>query len=169
MTIRNDNQTPRYTITGEKVILVNELTGNIHATGEVKVAFLDTQPLSFDFLTAKSIEQTCRLLEELQLSGKYKIETYEPRPEIERHINRFFANPRTGFLIFGESGVGKTNVLAHLCRQLLSDRQVVLFYSGFDFFDELNIEQRILKDCGSLHRIPSLKEFFDSLDSLNLR
>lgn len=167
MTTQSDSQAPRYTIKGDKVVLVNELTGDIHVTGEVKVTFLDTQPLSFDFLTARSIEQTRRLLEELQVSDKYNVETYEPRPEIERHINRFFASPRTGLLIFGESGIGKTNVLAHLCRQLLSDRQVVLFYSGFDFFDELNIEQRILKDCGSLHRIPSLREFFDTLDSLN--
>jgi tetratricopeptide (TPR) repeat protein len=118
-------------------------------------------------LTAKSTVQSHRLLKDVQSLGRYNAKTYEPRPEIERHINHFLASPQTGLVIFGESGVGKTNVLTHLCQQLLNDGQVVLFYNGLDFTDNLNVEQRILEDCGCMHKIPSLRELLATLDTLN--
>lgn len=155
-----------YIIQGGKVVIAKDV-GVIHTTGDVTVAFLDTQPISFDYLTVKSSTQVRRLLDELQLSGRYNAETYEPRPEIEQHINRFLASPKVGLFIFGESGVGKSNVLAHLCQQLCDDGQVVLFYEGSDFFDDLNVEQRILKDCDCVHKTPSLASLLETLNTLN--
>lgn len=117
-------------------------------------------------LAAKSAIQAGRLLGEVQLSGRYNIETYEPRVALERDINHFLVSHQTGLLIVGEAGVGKTNVLTHLCQRLLNDRQVVLFYTGLDFKDNVNVEQRLLEDCGCMHRIPSLGELLETLDSL---
>lgn len=156
-----------YIIQGGKVVLVNELRGDIRATGDVTVAFLDAQPISFDYLAGKSASQVRRLLDELQSSGRYNVQAYEPRPEIERHISRFLASPKIGLLIFGESGVGKSNVLTHLCQQLCDGGHVVLFYEGSDFFEDLDVEQRILKDCDCVHKIPSLAALLETLNALN--
>lgn len=155
-----------YIIQGGKVVIADQV-GVIQTTGDVTVAFLDTQPVSFDYLAVKSATQVLRLLDELQSSGRYNAEAYEPRPEIEQHINHFLASPKVGLLIFGESGVGKSNVLTHLCQQLCNDGQVVLFYEGSDFFDDLNVEQRILKDCDCVHKTPSLASLLETLNTLN--
>jgi len=154
-------------IEGRNVVVIKDWQkGDLNISGGATVAFLGTQPLNFDYLTAKAF-QVHRLLKDVQLSGRYNAETYESRPGIERHINHFLVSPQTGLVIFGDSGVGKTNVLAHLCQQLLNDGQVVLFYNGLDFKDNLNVEQRILEDCGCMHKIPSLRELLATLDTLN--
>ncbi len=156
-----------YIIQGGKVVLVNELRGDIRATGDVTVAFLDTQSISFDYLAVKSATQARRLLDEMQSSGRYNAETYEPRPDIERHFNQFLASAKVGLLISGESGVGKSNVLTRLCQQLYNSGQVVFFYEGSDFFDDLNVEQRILKDCDCVHKSHSLPALLETLNELN--
>ncbi len=140
-----------YSIYAGKVVVAKEILGGIHATGDITVISPDTQTINFDYLITKSANQTRRLLDEMQLSGRYSLEVYESRPEIEQHIKRFLSSSKAGLFISGESGVGKSNLLTHLCQQLRADRQVVLFYAGSDFFDDLNVEQRVLKDCGCIH------------------
>jgi len=54
-----------YIIQGGKVVFVSELKGDIRATGDVTVAFLDTQPINLDYLAVKSATQVHRLLDEL--------------------------------------------------------------------------------------------------------
>jgi len=167
MTDESVQPSPHYHIEGGKVVVVKELTGDIQAAGDVTIAFLDNQSVNLDYLFTKSTLQVRRLLSELELSNRYTPATYEPRIEVEQQIQNFLASPKSGLLIFGESGVGKSSVLAHLCQQLRDSGQIILFYLGSDFFDDLNVEQRILKDSGYAHTIPSLAELLDKLNRLS--
>jgi tetratricopeptide (TPR) repeat protein len=155
-------QSPKpYVIRGGKVVLVQNMYGNIYVT--------DLQDVNFDSLTKQSGTQVGRLLKEWQTStsAHYHPEFYESRSEVERHITRFLAGPQPGMFIFGESGVGKSHVLTHLCLQLRENNQVVLLYTGFDFFDDTDVEQRILKDCGCVSQQVSLAGLLETLNALN--
>lgn len=166
MTDESVQPSPHYHIEGGKVVVVKELTGDIQATGDVTIAFLDNQSIHLNYLRTKSTTQVRRLLGELELSNRYSRAAYEPRIEVEQQIQNFQSSPKSGLLIFGESGVGKSSVLAHLCQQLRDSGQIVLLYFGSDFFDDLNVEQRILKDSGYAHKIPSLAELLNKLNTL---
>lgn len=142
------------------------LVENRHVTSS-----LNTSPVNFDHLINKSVNQIHRLLNKLQPSAvfPYDAEMYEPRAEIEQYITRFLVGSQPGMFVFGESGTGKSNLLAHLCLQLRDNDQMVLLYTGSDFFNDMDVEQRILKDCGCVPQYVSLTALLETLNTRNER
>ena len=73
------------------------------------------------------------------LTGKYDADVYFPRTTIEAQINRFLdEDDSTGFVVVGDSGVGKTNLLCDLTNRRVQDHtnDIVLFFNCADFSRE---------------------------------
>src|ERR1044072_730243 len=64
-----------------------------------------------------------------QLNQKYQDRLYVNRLEPERLFDRFFRSDKKLFLILGESGSGKTNLMCHLAQSSAS-RQPTIFVAG---------------------------------------
>ncbi|MCB8978561.1 MAG: ATP-binding protein [Ardenticatenaceae bacterium] len=68
------------------------------------------------------------------LRKKYDAALYVPREETQAEVESFLASDKTGFLIVGDSGVGKTNLLCDLAATILENGAIVSFEvcSAFD-------------------------------------
>lgn len=85
--------------------------------------------LSWERLFELCHKQTERLLETMKID-KYDSNLYEPRRIIEGKLDQFISGEKSLFLLIGDSGIGKTNVLCHLAQKYLKEGCPVLFYSG---------------------------------------
>ncbi|MCW4048247.1 MAG: DUF4062 domain-containing protein, partial [Candidatus Bathyarchaeota archaeon] len=59
----------------------------------------------------------------------YDIELYVKRAMLEQRLALFLRSPRTAFVLIGDSGIGKTNLLCSLVQDHIGTH-VVLFYNG---------------------------------------
>ena len=59
----------------------------------------------------------------------YNIELYVKRAMLEQGLGLFFRGPRTAFVLIGDSGIGKTNLLCSFVQEHIGT-DVVLFYNG---------------------------------------
>jgi len=89
----------------------------------------------------------------------YSRELYEERTEMERRFLEFRESDKMGFIVIGESGYGKTNLLCHLVEEMRND-DLVLFYRGLSI--KPNIKDQLMDD---LSLIPEYRSttFFDAL------
>ncbi|MFL6257683.1 MAG: hypothetical protein ACJ74T_21980 [Pyrinomonadaceae bacterium] len=91
--------------------------------------------------------------------GIYLPEVYVPRRAVEDELEKFLVNERAGFLLLGESGIGKTSLLCHTASRLAGRSFVTLYYPAADLdFDTL--EEQILSD---LALEGTLDELLDSM------
>ena len=101
--------------------------------------------------TLKDKVDRCTLDTLQRLKEKYYArELYVERTEVEKRFIEFRASDKTGFIVIGESGYGKTNLLCHLVEDL-QENDLVLFYRGW--FIKPNIKEQLLDDlCPSPKR-----------------
>ncbi|HMQ31899.1 MAG TPA: protein kinase [Chloroflexaceae bacterium] len=79
--------------------------------------------------------------------GPYLPEVYVPRPEVEPELAAFLAGPSGALLLLGDSGVGKTCLLAHWAEGLRDAGDAVLFYRcGGSLGPE--VDREIARDLG---------------------
>jgi GTPase SAR1 family protein len=99
---------------------------------------------TWEYLLKTSRQQTGRFIEELK--KEYLPNLYCNRHSIEKEVGNFLESDKTGLIIIGDSGVGKSTLLCHLAENLLNkDENLVLFYScGHSL--TLDIETEIVKD-----------------------
>jgi len=69
--------------------------------------------------------------------AKYIPELYEPRQKLEAELQAFFSSDAPGFVILGDSGMGKTSALCHLALSGADIDPPFLFYRGFDLESSL--------------------------------
>jgi len=63
---------------------------------------------------------------------KYQRQVYLQRAEADGHYQAFLQSDRAGFLVVGDSGTGKTNLLCHWVEEALRSQDIVLFYNCAD-------------------------------------
>jgi hypothetical protein len=98
-----------------------------------------------DALRARAAKVTSPFIDAQVQHGIYLPEVYVPRRAVEDELDKFLSNERAGFLLLGESGIGKTSLLCHTASQLARRSFVTLYYSAADLdFDSL--DGRILSD-----------------------
>lgn len=81
----------------------------------------------------------------------YDNELYVPRAELEYELDNFLASEKSGFLLIGNSGAGKTNSLSALTANLKQQEHVVFFYDlgssvRQNIFDEISDDLETTKD-----------------------
>ena len=103
---------------------------------------------SWSYLLDLARQQASRYLEYVQSTTggrKYIPAIYCGRERVEEKLDSFLTSDRTGLILVGDSGVGKTNLLCHLAERLLEDGDVTLLYNCAGSL-ALDIESEIRKD-----------------------
>jgi tetratricopeptide (TPR) repeat protein len=77
---------------------------------------------------------------------RYIPQVYFPRKEMESELETFLMGSKSGFLLLGESGIGKTNLLCHKVDEWRERGEIVLFYAGHQLNPDEPMEQRLLSD-----------------------
>jgi hypothetical protein len=98
---------------------------------------------------------------------KYQTRVYLQRAEVEGHFAGFLNGEQTGFLIVGDSGTGKTNVLCHLTEERLKGADIVLFYNCAELpvGEGLNLGQVVAKHLGEEADFATLLDWLDRIRS----
>ena len=65
---------------------------------------------------------------------------------MESELEAFLKGSKSGFLLLGESGIGKTNLLCHKVDEWRERGEIVLFYAGHQLNPDEPMEQRLLSD-----------------------
>ena len=79
-------------------------------------------------------------------SRRYIPQVYFPRKAMEGELETFLKGNKSGFLLLGESGIGKTNLLCRKVDEWLERGEIVLFYAGHQLSPDEPMEQRLLSD-----------------------
>lgn len=127
--------------------------------------------------SSQSFHQLRRYEEE-----KYDQKVYLPRELVDREYREFLKNGKNGFLIVGDSGTGKTNLLCNLVEEAQRvGKDIVLFYNCGEMpgHEELNLGDVIARQIGGyenfdvlLKEIPRIQgkdtgQFLLVLDAIN--
>jgi len=88
----------------------------------------------------------------------YTRELYVERTEIEKRFLEFAESDKIGFIVVGESGYGKTNLLCHLVEKMRMDN-LVLFYRGW--WTKPSIRDQLLDDLSPSPEYRSATSFDD--------
>ncbi len=113
----------------------------------VAIKVLTRETLSLDALRAAARRATDESLDALVASGKYLREVAMDRPELEVHIDALEEGAARGLLFGGESGIGKSTLLARLVERWSAAGDVVLFYRASALSDP-DLAARVVRDLG---------------------
>ena len=108
---------------------------------------LDARKLNLDTLKSATQFISDRALEALTQSGKYLRDASVKRPDLQAHLDTFEAGRYTGFLLGGESGIGKSTLLAQWVEERLAQGDAVAFYRASALSD-VHVGKRLLRDLG---------------------
>jgi tetratricopeptide (TPR) repeat protein len=101
-----------------------------------------TYPVLYE--RARNLSEVC-LVENIR-ARRYIPQVYFPRKAMEGELETFLKGNKSGFLLLGESGIGKTNLLCHKVDEWRDRGEIVLFYAGHKLNPDEPIEQRLLSD-----------------------
>jgi GTPase SAR1 family protein len=119
------------------------LSENEQITKDIRQPKMPVYP--WEYLLKNSKQQIGKFIEELK-GKEYLPKLYCDRHSIEKEIRHFLGSDKTGLIITGDSGVGKSTLLCHLAENMLNEeKNVVLFYScGHSLTPDIKTE--IIKD-----------------------
>lgn len=89
---------------------------------------LDINDATLGIVNERARRVTHPFLEAQLRHGIYIPQAYQSRLSIDTELEKFFANDHTAFLLLGESGIGKTNLLCHWADQLFQRNIPTLYY-----------------------------------------
>ena len=101
---------------------------------------------SYPTLYERASAQSELWLSENIRARRYIPQVYFPRKEMESELETFLKGSKSGFLLLGESGIGKTNLLCHKVDEWRERGEIVLFYAGHQLNPDEPMEQRLLSD-----------------------
>jgi hypothetical protein len=117
------------------------------ARKRVSVKVLTRENLTLDALRLAASRVSDRALDTLVASGKFLREVVVDRPDLEQLIRQAELSDTRGMLVGGESGIGKSTLLAQLVERWRAAGDVVLFYRG-SALEDAQLGQRVMRDLG---------------------
>jgi tetratricopeptide (TPR) repeat protein len=111
----------------------------------------EVEKLVKDMKSYPTLYERARAQSELWLSEnirarRYIPQVYFPRKAMEGELETYLKGSKSGFLLLGESGIGKTNLLCHKVDEWRERGEIVLFYAGHQLNPDEPMEQRLLSD-----------------------
>ncbi len=128
----------------------------LYADKEVPLEPITLSHLSYPALYERARRQSETWLAENLAARRYIPQVYYPRHEIEAELERFVGGDKTGFLLLGEAGIGKTNLLCHQVEAGRARGEPVLFYAGHQLQAGEDLETRLLRDLHLAGDFPQL-------------
>ncbi|MDW8027854.1 MAG: tetratricopeptide repeat protein [Armatimonadota bacterium] len=112
---------------------------------------ISVSQLTYPILYERSSRQSEIWLHENIVARRYIPQVYHPRKEMESELEAFLKGSKTGFLLLGEAGIGKTNLLCRKVEEWRERGEIVLFYAGHQLpaSSEGNVQllkERIMQD-----------------------
>jgi hypothetical protein len=120
-----------------------------------------TQDISQQILKDNAARATELFLRAQIRQGLYLPEIYIPRATLEHELDNFLSGNSTAFLLLGQSGIGKTNVLCNWATRIAANNVSVLLLSGATL-DASALEDSLLSSLGLSGSFGSLVEMLDT-------
>jgi hypothetical protein len=113
---------------------------------QMDVEWADTKNLTLDTLNAIGNHISATGIQALIASAKYLREATIPRQDLNELLDSFSYGDFNGFVLGGESGIGKSTLLAQKTEEWQADGHMVTFYRG-SALNQSDIASKFLRDC----------------------
>ncbi len=116
------------------------------AQKQMDVEWADTKNLTLDTLHSIGKHISASGIQALIASAKYLREATIPRQDLNELLDSFSYGDFNGFVLGGESGIGKSTLLAQKTEEWQADGHMVAFYRG-SALNQSDIANKFLRDC----------------------
>ncbi|MBM3418185.1 MAG: tetratricopeptide repeat protein [Bacteroidetes bacterium] len=133
------------------------------AQKQLEVEWVSTNNLTIEMMHAIGTQISANGIQALISSGKYLREASVPRQELNEMFDSFSYGIFNGFVLGGESGIGKSTLLAQKTEEWQAAGNMVCFYRGSSL-NQSDISNKFLRDCAL--KISYLEDFLSLLDPI---
>ncbi len=116
------------------------------AQKQMDIEWADTKNLTLDTLHAIGKHISASGIQALIASAKYLREATIPRQDLNELLDSFSFGDLNGFVLGGESGIGKSTLLAQKSEEWQVEGHMVTFYRG-SALNRSDIANKFLRDC----------------------
>ena len=113
---------------------------------QFQVEWADAKNISLEILHAIGTHISAASIQALVTSGKYLREATIPRQDLNEMLDSFCYGTYNGFVLGGESGIGKSTLLAQKTEEWQAAGNMVAFYRG-SALNQSDIANKFLRDC----------------------
>ena len=135
------------------------------AQKQMDVEMVDEKNLSIEILHSLGKHISYNAIQELITSGKYLREATVERQDLNEYLDSFCSSTFNGFVLGGESGIGKSTLLAKKTELWQDEGHMVIFYRG-SALNQTDIASKFLRDCAL--KLNYLEDFLSVVDKLFL-
>ena len=129
----------------------------------IEVKVLDPRKVNLETLKTAANRVTHESINKLVSSGKYLREATVGRPDLEEHMANYEAGDYRGFILGGDTGIGKSTLFARYVEERQAKEDVVLFYRASALVST-DLSSRILRNMGAKNMF--FEDFLSLLDDL---
>jgi len=133
------------------------------AQKEIDVEIVDEKNLSIEILHSLGKHISSNSIQALINSGKYLREATVERQDLNELLDSFCSSTFNGFVLGGESGIGKSTLLAQKTELWQEEGHMVVFYRG-SAMNQTDIASKFLRDCAL--KLNYLEEFLSLTDKV---
>lgn len=133
------------------------------AQKEIDVEIVDEKNLSIEILHSLGKHISSNSIQALINSGKYLREATVERQDLNELLDSFCSSTFNGFVLGGESGIGKSTLLAQKTELWQDEGHMVVFYRG-SALNQTDIASKFLRDCAL--KLNYLEEFLSLVDNV---
>jgi tetratricopeptide (TPR) repeat protein len=135
------------------------------AQKQMDVEMVDEKNLSIEILHSLGKHISYNAIQALITSGKYLREATVERQDLNEYLDSFCSSTFNGFVLGGESGIGKSTLLAKKTELWQDEGHMVIFYRG-SALSQTDIASKFLRDCAL--KLNYLEDFLSVVDKLFL-
>ena len=135
------------------------------AQKQMDVEMVDEKNLSIEILHSLGKHISYNAIQALITSGKYLREATVERQDLNEYLDSFCSSTFNGFVLGGESGIGKSTLLAKKTELWQVEGHMVIFYRG-SALNQTDIASKFLRDCAL--KLNYLEDFLSVVDKLFL-
>ena len=135
------------------------------AQKQMDVEIVDEKNLSIEILHSLGKYISYNAIQALITSGKYLREATVERQDLNEYLDSFCSSTFNGFVLGGESGIGKSTLLAKKTELWQDEGHMVIFYRG-SALNQTDIASKLLRDCAL--KLNYLEDFLSVVDKLFL-
>jgi tetratricopeptide (TPR) repeat protein len=135
------------------------------AQKQMDVEMVDEKNLSIEMLHSLGKHISYNAIQALISSGKYLREATVERQDLNEYLDSFCSSTFNGFVLGGESGIGKSTLLAKKTELWQDEGHMIIFYRG-SALNQTDIASKFLRDCAL--KLNYLEDFLSAVDKLFL-
>lgn len=133
------------------------------AQKQLEVEWVNINNLTIEMMNAIGTQISANGIQALISSGKYLREASIPRQELNEELDSFNNGIFNGFVLGGESGIGKSTLLAQKTEEWQASGNMVCFYRGSNL-NQSDIANKFLRDCAL--KVSYLEDFLSLLNPI---